>query len=109
MEKRKVKFEMDVHKLASYVSIITALGLILLWFVFAHLTHVRADAMPAPIIQKQQTDLLTSLAEGRKSVNDGIRQLQQEETLRKELWGESYRKKISSMVDDYDKQNAPAQ
>jgi hypothetical protein len=106
MEKRKVEFELDVNKLASYVAVITALGLIAWWFISAHLTHGMVGAMPPPIIQEQQTDLLDSLAKGQKSVNDGIKQLQQEETLRKQLWGESYRKKISRMVDDYDKQNA---
>ena len=102
MEKRKVEFELDVNKLASWGAVIATVLGALWWIVSAQTTHETVAAMPPPAQLESTEQLVKDLAKGRKEVNEGIRQLQLEEKLRKELWGESYRKKISSIVDEYD-------
>jgi len=102
MEKRKVEFELDVNKLAAWIAVIVPVIGGLWWIWDAGKTHDLVKVMPPPPDLHSTESLVEQLAEGQ-------RQLQQEEVLRQELWGESYRKKISSMVDEYDERNAPAQ
>ena len=99
MNKRKVEFEVDVNKFAAWVAVAAPVLGGLWWIWNAGETHELVEAMPPPPDLHLTESLVEQLAEGQ-------RQLQQEEQLRQELWGESYRKKISSMADEYDEKNA---
>jgi hypothetical protein len=97
MNKRKVEFELDINKLAAWVAVAAPILGGLWWIWNAHETHELVEAMPPPPDLHSTESLVKQLAEGQLK-------LQQDEQLRQELWGESYRKKISSMVDEYDEQ-----
>ena len=81
MEKRKVEFEFDPIKalaaVATIASVITAGYYVASWFDDAEESHT----------------IVEQLAEGQI-------QLQQEEQLRQELWGDNYRNKITKILDN---------
>jgi hypothetical protein len=102
MNKRKVEFEVDVNKFAAWVAVAAPVLGGLWWIWNAGETHALVEAMPPPPDLHSTESLVEQLAEGQIK-------LQREETLRQELWGKDYRKKISSMVDEHNEQNAPEQ
>jgi len=48
MEKRKIEFELDVNKFASWSTVIVAIIGVGLWFLSAQSTHNKVDDMPPP-------------------------------------------------------------
>ena len=81
MQKHKVEFEFDPLKalaaIATIASVVTVGYYMASWFDDAEESHT----------------IVEQLAEGQM-------QLQQEEQLRQELWGDNYRKKITKILDE---------
>jgi len=109
MKKHRVEFDFDLNKVAAGVSVVTAVGFVGWWFFTAHATHLIVSEMPSPPELHSQKEEIHDHERILEKLAEGQLQLQNEEKLRQELWGESYRKKISSIVEEYDEKQQSAQ
>ena len=103
MSKQKIEFEIDVSKVlgivATLIAILGAIGVAYRWIDDAEETHEIVLAYPPPpLMEKQQTDTENAINKLTTIVDD----LSQQQAFERKLWGDSYEKKISEILEKED-------
>ena len=104
--KKKVEFEFNPAKvmgwIATIIGITTAGYAMASWIDDAQEAHELAGAAPPPIyyvtLEEEQDDTETTL----ELLKENQLQLQQQEIVRQEIWGENYKQRINEVLNQSD-------